>query len=733
MKEISASIISNLSELKGSGAFASVNTGKFIFPGLYVEGVGEIAFPFNKSQAKEVIKVAHKAPFGKGSETIIDANIRSAWEIDVNQFEFRNVEWQKFLKKAVKKAQNDLGLIDYTIEANLYKLLIYEKGDFFLPHKDSEKEKGMFGSLIINFPSDFSGGELIISHDGKQVVADFTAENNDYSIKYAAFYADCDHEVKELISGYRICVVYNLIQQAPGAKIELQSFNNSVNKLVKTFLKNRKVEPFIILLSHQYTPENFSYEALKLHDRYKADALIEAAEQMGFYAKLCLVTSFLEGIPAADSYDYDYYRYGNDDNVADAVMEEVIDETLSIEHWLNNKFPNLDNVNFEEKDLITSFELKDNEPIIKESTGYMGNYGPDLMHWYHYGAVVIWSPDYNANSFENQNLATKLEWIAYFNKERKVTIAEKNSVNSFISEGRLNYNNKFEKSPNFNVIADWIISQNDTTFFLNINKVQLLKLFVKIDTSYCIKMIKWLSEKEQSTFFNQLSENITLPVFEKFIDVSHEMLKKSDKNDLVTHYVTKLPEFIQHLEKVDNTKIGTNTISSLFWIATNVNFEDVNWSDRIGQSVQSQSDWKYIHKTLAPILVEEKNTSKLSLNWVSFCKGYLKERVNTKPEPPADWVRELPKTNDHTEVWEMLEDFMNSPEQQVYEYRRGKEYRQLFESAILNAKVDLKTETIKKGSPHTLKIIKTQDSYENKLRTWKKDRALLENLKTHFD
>ena len=31
-----------------------------------------------------------------------------------------------------------------------------------------------------------------------------------FRIQYAAFYADCEHEVRPLKKGYRLCLVYNL-------------------------------------------------------------------------------------------------------------------------------------------------------------------------------------------------------------------------------------------------------------------------------------------------------------------------------------------------------------------------------------------------------------------------------------------------------------------------------------------------------------------------------------------
>ena len=100
-------------------------------------------------------------------------------------------------------------------------------------------------------------------------------------------------------------------------------------------------------------------------------------------------------------------------------MDEVIDEALYIEHWLNDATPPLRNFQFEEDDLLATFRINEGEPIFKESEGYMGNYGPDLMHWYHYGAVVFWPKKDHAAMLHTQDTATQLEWVAYYNARRK--------------------------------------------------------------------------------------------------------------------------------------------------------------------------------------------------------------------------------------------------------------------------------------------------------------------------
>lgn len=51
MDQLKQQLLVCLQQLKGSGKFASTSTMDFVFPGLEVEGAGEIAFPVNEIQA----------------------------------------------------------------------------------------------------------------------------------------------------------------------------------------------------------------------------------------------------------------------------------------------------------------------------------------------------------------------------------------------------------------------------------------------------------------------------------------------------------------------------------------------------------------------------------------------------------------------------------------------------------------------------------------------------------
>ena len=724
MKQLKKDILEYLQALKGSGRFASVHTADFLFPGLEVEGVGEIAYPVNKLQAEALIKVAHKAPFGKGHQTILDDKVRSGREIDADKLRFNSPSWDKFLNKAITNIKADLGLEDYSIEAHIYKLLIYEEGDFFLPHQDSEKEKGMFGTLIIGLPSQYTGGELVIRFEGGEEVADFSGTDMRHSINYTAFYADCEHEVKPLTSGYRICLVYNLVQQKTGKKIELKPLQSHVDKLVGIFTNNNRnnSRPYIILLGHQYTPENFSENTLKLNDRVRAKALLQAAEQAGCYAKLCLVTSYLSGSPADDSYGYD--EYGDDDDNAE--MGEVYDNSLSIEKWISNDFPEFNRIGFEEEELITSFPLSEGEPIVKESTGYMGNYGPDVMYWYHYGAVMIWTPEVNAQLLLSQNTETQLNWIGHFNRVNLISDAEAAAVKTILLTGLDSRYHPNEKE-NFNVVADWMINRNEKTFFVRLNTERLQFFFEQIDTAHWIKLFKFLPAEVTEKTLEKVSETITTSVLEKLLTVLRAMDDDKELSLIAEGQIELLPRHISSLYANDSQGINAKALFCLFGLV-HTPAATKEWTKTIAEILTEKLNRAYVHNTLAKELLSAKTKSELTERLLLSCRDYLQQRVDNKPQPPEDWSRPVPNTRYYRIQWQILKPFLESPDETVFDFRKRQSERDELESAIKDVVIDLKTETIRKGSPHTLRITKTQAAYKRAMKDWHADVELLEKM-----
>jgi hypothetical protein len=719
MSPFKQNILNCLKDLKGSGKFITAHTTEFQFPELETKGVGEIAYPINQNQAKALIDVAHKAPFGKGSKTIVDKSVRSAWEIDASELVFKGSRWNSFLDKILKNIKPQLGLENHNISAHLYKMLIYEKGDFFLPHKDSEKEKGMFGTLVIGLPSKHTGGELVVRFEGKEEVVDFSAASGDYKISYAAFYADCDHEIKPLTSGYRICLVYNLVQQTSEKKIQLTSVETYSEQLAEILLKGQQednIEPHIILLGHQYTPENFSAYSLKLNDRLKAETLLRAADKAGAYAKMCLVTSYQTGAAEYDSED-------------DEEMGEVDDDSLTIEHWLESDLPGLTNIIFEENDLIASFELNEGDPIIKESTGYMGNYGPDVMHWYHYGAVVIWSKEINAELLPQQNTKNTLDWINYFNKNlKRVSKSEITAVDLLLSAGLKNATRG--ENANFNAIADWAINRKDEAFFLKQNLKSCQSYFVKIDAVYWLKLANYFPTATTAKILQLVTTDINLEVIEQMLAVLRVFYTTDKLNQLVLQQIKNLPHYFSGLSKKSSQKEPPATrfvLDDLFWLENKVP-QDESWVNQIAEIIAGYHEQKYFNHLLVPQLLALTEKTRLTNKIIFICRQHLQERVDNKPQPPSNWRREMPLTTTHKKEWQLLKSFLESPDQEVFDYRKNQNERNDLENALRSVVIDVKTETIKRGSPHTLRITKTQAAYNNQMKRWNEERALLNNI-----
>ena len=76
----------------------------------------------------------------------------------------------------------------------------------------------------------------------------------------------------------------------------------------------------------------------------------------------------------------------------------------------------------------------------------------------------------------------------------------------------------------------------------------------------------------------------------------------------------------------------------------------------------------------------------------------------------------------------MLSSFLLSPTEYIYEYRKKEGERRIVEGAIQSVTIDLETETVRKGTPHTLVIKKNKAAYKKKLKEWDVDCDLLTAL-----
>jgi hypothetical protein len=260
-------------------------------PGFSVSGVGPIALPLCDAQAALLAAVATQAPHGKGHLTLVDTAVRNTLQIAPDNVCFSNPAWAPSLARLVRESAEALGVDGAHVTAELYKLLLYEAGGFFKPHRDTEKAAGMFGTLVVQLPSCFTGG-LFVARHGSSEPRSFPLGAGGaaaYGCHYVTHYADCEHELQPVASGRRLALVYSLCYTGAGLPPSLDALGGVVSELSLSLRRLRQliVESALLVLplEHQYTSASLGRlgaGCLKGADRAKHQALRAASQ--GAYA-----------------------------------------------------------------------------------------------------------------------------------------------------------------------------------------------------------------------------------------------------------------------------------------------------------------------------------------------------------------------------------------------------------------------------------------------------------------
>ena len=141
----------------------------------------------------------------------------------------------------------------------------------------------MVATLVVSLPVAGKGGELIIRHRGRETIVEMCS-NDPSELVFAAFYADCEHEIRPVTEGHRACLVYNLVL-TPGQNVATSAPNyadlmGQIAKEIKNcFATSDAPEKLVWLLEHDYSIAGLSFETLKNTDATVGRALIAAAAQ----------------------------------------------------------------------------------------------------------------------------------------------------------------------------------------------------------------------------------------------------------------------------------------------------------------------------------------------------------------------------------------------------------------------------------------------------------------------
>ncbi|MGV9821145.1 2OG-Fe(II) oxygenase [Nocardia xishanensis] len=308
-----------IGELMGSvpqaGSFAARRTGSAENLVIEVDRVGPIRFPVTPAQARRLCEIARPARYGLREQTLLDANVRDTWEVPRDRVTVDERQWRVTLLPMLEILRAELGLgPDCELSAQLHSMLVYEPGQFFQRHQDSEKADGMIGTLVVTLPSAFTGGELVIEQQGTKV----TDQGSPEELSFVAFYGDCRHEVLPVTNGYRITLTYNLMAKGPtGPDAAVFAMHPAVALLAEQLRAHfttptessvwsshgqpakRPPHQLVYLLDHQYSQHGLGWDQLKGGDAARAGLMLAAADLAGYDTSLALAE-------VVDSYEEDY-------------------------------------------------------------------------------------------------------------------------------------------------------------------------------------------------------------------------------------------------------------------------------------------------------------------------------------------------------------------------------------------------------------------------------------------
>jgi predicted 2-oxoglutarate/Fe(II)-dependent dioxygenase YbiX len=394
-----------LRNLRADGSFSTRRTAPAHDLALTVEGVGDLRLPVTAAQAKELRLVARPAKYGRGEATILDRRVRDTWEVPRSRVRIDRRRWNQTLHPMLETIRDDLALPSASrVTAQLHSMLVYEPGQFFASHQDSEKNDEMIGTLVVMLPSRSSGGDLVVEHRKQSVRYAGSAT----ALTFVAFYGDTRHEVRPVETGYRVVLTYNLL--VTGDLTATRTVATQAEAAADLFRRHfahvpeprwrgdrQAMEPpdrLVILLDHQYTERGLRWSQLKGEDVGRVETLRAAAQ----LAECEVVLAQADVHETRECYEDDLPRsrrrgWSDWDDAPTAAPDDfevgdVLDSAVTLT-------PAPGDAHRFERD-VAAAELAEVTPTVEltpydsEYTGYMGNWGNTMDRWYRRAALVIW-------------------------------------------------------------------------------------------------------------------------------------------------------------------------------------------------------------------------------------------------------------------------------------------------------------------------------------------------------
>jgi hypothetical protein len=754
-------LVAVLGEVEHPGSFCFSAAVPARLPKLGVGDAGILGFPVSAEQCRRIVDtVATRAPYGRGGETILDESVRKVWQIAPARVELGGVGWEETFAGILRRAAQGLGCEEMAIEAEPHKLLVYETGGFFSAHRDSEKAGGMFGTLVIALPSAHEGGCLRVRHLGEEVTIDLCNEDPG-QLMVAAFYADCEHEVLPITSGYRVCLVFNLIQKpssggtfaAPDHRAPIQQ----AATILKEWAEGRRGDApkLVWLLRHRYTSAGLSFEGLKGQDAAVAGVLGAAAERSACAMHLAIVHVEESGWAEYGGGGYSRrrgrFREVDDHDDDDFSIGEVCDGRYFIDSWRNVRGDALGfgEIPLEDHEALPPGALDGEEADEKHFTEATGNEGASFDRTYLRAACVLWPRDRTDEICLGAGVDAGLGLL-----EERVTMvrqavdtsprAASPELHAFLEKLLARWETGHTPGLRLRRLLAALTMAGDPALARALPADFLAESFTGAQNAELLSWASLLDEDGARGALRALLGKNASREPAACLDLWTSIAGRNAAPALLEATLAALLEGVSRCSPEARRRVAS-------WRAA----EDLK-PPSLEPALVARFLLALHRSTVAPLLDRAVLTFTADLRtfapetillpalealaqrapgfppaaaltlWQATAAFFL-ERSEAPPVPPKDWTMPV-KFAQNEPILRELAAFARSPLEQEHHFRARKELRQIVHQAIDSHQLDMTHVTDRRGSPYTLVCRKTLGSYQKACQRYRQDLAAIQRL-----
>lgn len=744
MQSIGAALLESLVPVERPGDFAVGGLKEAPLPAIEVDGVGRIAFPLLPIQAEQLIAMAEPAPYGRGPETLVDRDVRRTWQIAPDRMMFRGRHWEATLDAIADEAALGLGVIG-PVAADFYKLLIYDPGSFFVDHRDTEKAPGMFATLVVVLPSAHEGGELVVRHLDREIILD-PRPLDPSEIGFAAFYADCVHEIRPIVSGCRAALIYNLRflggKHAPSPP-DYHSEQDRVAALLRSWPDSEdEPDKLILPLEHAYTQAELSFDALKGRDAAIASLLVGAAADAACDLHLALVSIEESGSAYYNGYGRNRRWGRQDDDDDEYEIGEICVSELTLSQWRSpDGEVGYGPLAFDEEELCLADAIEDLTPDEIHFQEATGNEGASFERTYRRAGLVLWPRSRRLAVLNQAGLDITLPHLEDLVRRREADgddpashlLEEAGALSDLMLAswpGR-SWRPDDESDTRASRMLDLQVRLGSSTRIETfLTDVTAQGNYRASDNPAILRSLKLLPHEPALALLTGIVACNTSSHVGGCIDLVQRCAAEADfAADLPDLGATLLDALPGDPAKRPDTdpwhraeKVSPRIVADLVLLSSRI---DPGLADRV---VDHMLAWPSTYEPDDILVPAARSLIGECADWPAvvrlrtICLDHLRARIALPLEAPKDWTRSNPIRCTCAECAELV-GFLSAPDREIWRLKAIQERRSHVESSIRNHPCDVDLATEKRGSPHVLVVSKNQASHDRRVEQRRQDLA----------